>query len=65
MSYLESLFFAVLRERNLGSTAGAERKGGNCRQTVVGGSSMRSPPLMQLCQEFKLMINIHISKLEN
>jgi hypothetical protein len=33
----------MLRERTLSSTAGAERRAGNCRQTVVVGSSMLSP----------------------
>jgi hypothetical protein len=47
-----SLYFAVLRERTLCSTAGAERRVGNCRQTEVGGSSLPSPPLLRLRREF-------------
>jgi hypothetical protein len=38
-----NLYFPVLWERTLGSTAGAERRAGNCRQAEVGGSSLPSP----------------------
>ncbi len=33
-------YFPVLREKTLGSTAGAKRRAGNCRQAGVGGSSL-------------------------
>ncbi len=45
-----NLFFPVLRERTLGSTAGVQRRAGNCRQAVVSGSSLPSP--MRLSREF-------------
>jgi hypothetical protein len=48
-----NLYFAVLLERTLGSTAGVKRRAGNCCQTVVGGSSLPSPLLLQLSREFK------------
>ncbi len=35
-----NLYLPVLHERTLGSTAGAERRAGNCLQAVVGGSSL-------------------------
>ncbi len=41
-SYLESLI-SCQHERTLGSTAGAERRAGNCRQAVVGG--IPCPPI--------------------
>jgi hypothetical protein len=53
-----NLYFLVLRERTLGSTAGAERRAGNCHQAEVGGSSLPSPTLLQLRREFILMTNI-------
>jgi hypothetical protein len=48
-----SLYFPVMRESTLGSTTEAEKKAGNFRQAVVGGSSLPSPWLLQLSQEFK------------
>jgi hypothetical protein len=51
----------VLSERTFGSTTGAERRAGNCRQAVGGGSSKPSPPLLQLSFEFTVMTNIQIS----
>jgi hypothetical protein len=55
-----------LRERTLGSTAGVERRAGNCRQTEVGGSSLPSPALLRLRAEYTShkMINIKISNME-
>jgi hypothetical protein len=47
-----SLYFPVLRESTLGSTTGAEKKAGNFHQAVVGGSSLPSPWLLWLSQEF-------------
>jgi hypothetical protein len=35
-----NLYFPVLLDRALDSTAGAVRRAGNCRQAVVGGSSL-------------------------
>jgi hypothetical protein len=37
-----NLCFPVLCERTFGSTAGAERRAGNCRKAEVGGSSLPS-----------------------
>jgi hypothetical protein len=52
-SYLENLYFPVLHERTLGSTANAEFMVGNCCQAVVDSSSLLSPPLLQLSREFR------------
>jgi hypothetical protein len=41
--FIWNLYFPVLRERTLGSTAGAERRTGNCCQAGVGGSSLTFP----------------------
>jgi hypothetical protein len=60
-----NLYFPALRERTLSSTAGAERRAGNCRQAAVGGSSLASSLLLRLSQEFTSMTNIQISYLEN
>jgi hypothetical protein len=38
-----NLYFPLLCERTLGSTAGAEKRAGNCRQAGVGCSSLPSP----------------------
>jgi hypothetical protein len=57
-----SLYFHVLCERTLSSTAAAERRAGNCRQAEVGGSSLPSPLLLRLRREFtKITTNIHFS----
>ncbi len=50
--YSHKLYFPVWDERSLSSTAGAERRAGNCRQAVVGCSSLPSPPLLRLSREF-------------
>ncbi len=47
-SHDQSILESLLHERNLGSTAGAERRAGNCRQATFSGSSMPSPSLLQL-----------------
>jgi hypothetical protein len=44
ISLIWNLYCPVLRKRTLGSTAGAERRVGNCRQAVISGSSLPSPP---------------------
>ncbi len=46
-----NLYFPVLHEKTLGSTAGAERRAGNCRQAPVGSSSLSYPPFLQLSRE--------------
>ncbi len=51
-SHMESLYIPVLHERLLSSAVGAERRAGNCHQAVVGGSSLSSPLLLRLSQEF-------------
>jgi hypothetical protein len=56
-----NLYFPVLREKILGSTAGAERRAGNCRSAGVGGSSL--PSLRSL--EFTEMTNIQTYNSEN
>jgi hypothetical protein len=60
-----NLYFPVLRVSTLGSTAGADRRAGNCHPAVVGASSLPFSPLQQLCREFTEMTNIQISNLEN
>ncbi len=55
-----NLYFPVLRKRTLSSTAGVERRAGNCRQAVVHSSSLPSPRLLRLSREFTLMTNIQI-----
>jgi hypothetical protein len=47
-----NLYFPELHERTLSSTAEVERRLGNCRQALVDGSSLLSPPLLQLSREF-------------
>ncbi len=49
--YLESLFSCIARE-NSQLNRRAKRRAKNCRQAVVGGSSLPSPPLLWLTQEF-------------
>jgi hypothetical protein len=44
IGFILNLYFPVYRERTLGSTAGAERRAGNCCQAGVSGSSLTSPP---------------------
>ncbi len=55
-----NLYFPVLCERTLGSTAGVDRRAGNCHQAGVGSSSLPSSPLLQLIREFTLMTNKQI-----
>jgi hypothetical protein len=43
-----NLYFPVLHERTLVSTAGAQRRAGNCPLALVGGSSLSSPPLLSV-----------------
>ncbi len=43
-----NLCFHVLQERALSSTTGAERRAGNFRQAVVGGSSLPYSKLLRL-----------------
>jgi hypothetical protein len=54
-----NLYFLVLHESTLGSTTGAERRAGNCRQAVLGNSSLTSTPLPRLSREFTQMTKIH------
>jgi hypothetical protein len=68
-SYFWNHYFPVLRERNLGSTAGGEKgrelpPSSGWRQfpaLPVGGNSLPFPLLLRLCQEFTLLINIQIT----
>jgi hypothetical protein len=60
-----NLYFPVLRERTLSSTAEAERRAGNCRQAEVSGSSLPSSLLLRLSREFTSMTNIQISNGKN
>ncbi len=46
ISLIWNLYFPVLHERTLGSTAGVVRRTGNCLRLVVGSSSLPSPPLL-------------------
>jgi hypothetical protein len=48
ISLIWNLYFPILGERTLGSTAEVERRAGNCRQAGVGGSSLASPPLLSV-----------------
>jgi hypothetical protein len=52
MGLIWNLYFPVLRERILGSTPGAERRAGNWRQALDGGSSLPSPLLLRLSLEY-------------
>jgi hypothetical protein len=52
ISLIWYLYFPILGEITLGSAAEVERRAGNCRQAGVGGSSLPSPPLLRLSQEF-------------
>jgi hypothetical protein len=52
ISLIWNLYFPALLDRTLCSTAGAERRAGNCRQAVDGSSSLPSPSLLLLSREF-------------
>jgi hypothetical protein len=65
MGFICNLYFPVLIERTVGSTAEAEKRAGNCRLALVCGSYLPSPLLLQLSREFSLMTNIQISNLKN
>ncbi len=52
IGFIWNLYFPVLRERNLSSNAGVERRAGNCCQAAVAGSSLTSPPPLRLSPEF-------------
>jgi hypothetical protein len=45
MGLIWNLFFPALRERTLGSTAGAEKRAGNCYQALVSSNSPQFPAL--------------------
>ncbi len=44
IGFIWNLYFPILRESTLGSTAVAERRAGNFRQTVIGTVVGKSPP---------------------
>ncbi len=48
ISLIWNLYFPVWRERTLGSTAGAEGRERNCRQPLLGGSSLPFSPLLRV-----------------
>ncbi len=52
IGHIWNLCFPVSLERTLSSATGAKGRAGNCRQAEVGGSSLPSPPLLQLSREF-------------
>ncbi len=50
--FVWKIYFPVLHHRTLSSTKRGKRRAENCRQAVVGGSSLPSPTLLWLSREF-------------